>query len=206
MSEKIKYNYKELRGPDKFRQMMVDGVDAASEHFNKILIVIGVIFLGIIISYVVTTVNKKKDITANIAFEEALQTYNNGQILDSLEKFAEVNKNFSGRDISGLSLYYMGIINYDLEEYETTIENLNEFLNKKVKDEIVRDSANLTIGLSYFNLEKWNESIEYLSKINDDTSPYFDQAILHLGMSYEKSGDYERSEQIYKDILSNKGL
>ena len=205
MSEKIKYSYKELRGPDKFRQILADGIDLASNHFNKILIAIGLLFLILFVSYVFSTINKKKDIMANIEFQDALQTYNNGQILESLEKFEKVNKNFASRDISALSLYYMGIINYDLE-YDVTIQNLKDFLQKDIKDIIVKDSAILTIGLSYFNLKKWDESIEYLTKINDESSPYFNQAMLHLGMSYEKTGNYEKSEQIYKEILSKKGI
>ncbi len=204
MSEKIKYTFKELRKPDKFRELLANAIDNASNHFNKILIATAAIILVLIIFYVVSSVNKKKDISANIEFEEALKTYNNGEILESLDKFGEVNKKYSGRKISSLALYYIGIINYDLEEYHITIDNLKEFLNNKIEDEIIKESAILTIGLSYFNLKDWEESINYLSKINDSTSPYYDQSRLHLGMSYEKSGNFEKSEEIYKEILSKR--
>lgn len=206
MSEKIKYTAKELRKPDRLRQILADGVDSASKHFNKILIAVGLIFLGIIILFVSSSIGKKKEINANIEFQNALDTYNSGQILESLDKFSEVNEKFGKGKISTLALYYMGLINYDLEEYDLTIKYLEEFLDRKIDDKIIRESAILNIGLSYFNLGKWQESIEYLSKIQDDSSPYYKQAMLHLGMSYEKNGDFEKSEEIYRQILSNNSI
>jgi len=58
------------------------------------------------------------------------------------------------------------------------------------------------IGLSAFELEKWDNSIEYFSEVNRSESPYYVQARRQLSLVYEKIGEPEKAEKIRKEISS----
>ncbi|MGH7885410.1 MAG: tetratricopeptide repeat protein [Thermodesulfobacteriota bacterium] len=204
MAEKIKYTQKELKRPDKIRKILSSGLENASRHFNKIAIGIGILLLLFIIAYFLTSGSSKKELLANQMFDRALKTYNTGGALEALNMFKELNSQYPNNKISKLALYYAGIINYEIERYEESIVDLSAFFKNKINDKIIIDSAYLTLGLSSYNLQKWDDSIEYLSKIDDETSPYFEQAKLHQGLSYEKKGDFEKSKEIFDKVLVNR--
>ena len=95
------------------------------------------------------------------------------------------------------------MVNYDLEKYEETISSLVEYLDDSPKNQLLEDSANFTIGLSYYNLEKWQDSEKYLSKLQNSGSPYEKQANVNLALAYEKLGQFDKAEDIYKNVLDN---
>ena len=58
---KIKYTTKELKRPDKFREFLAESLEGLSEHFNKILIGIGVIAVGLLAVCFVSSQQEEKD-------------------------------------------------------------------------------------------------------------------------------------------------
>ena len=203
MSEKIKYTIKELKQPDKFRQFISDLVDTAAENFNKILYAVGGIVVILMVIYLVSSHMEKKAQIAGEMFENALVQYNSGNIEPALEGFATLIKEHPSQQSAKLALYYTGILNYDLGEYEKTVTSLEEYLNDSPDNKLLEDSANFTLGLSYYNLENWQEAENYLSRLQNTGSPYEKQANINLGLTYEKLGQFEKAEDIYKNFLNN---
>ncbi len=202
---KIKYTTKELKRPDKFREYLVEFLEGLSEHFNKILISIGVIVVALLGVCFVSSQQEEKDLLANEQFRKAVESYNSGEMETSLSQLQTLHEEHAGTEVSVLALYQMGMINYQLGNFEEATKHLELFLNEDPEDSIFRDGANLVIGLSAFKLEKWDKSIEHLSEIDRSTSPYYVQARRQLSLVYEKTGEPEKAEKIRRETPSETG-
>ncbi len=202
MSRKIKVTQKELKSPDKFREAVSNTIIFLSDNYKKILLVIFVAIIIAVITFVLINRLEKKNLEANAEFSEASKIYGNGNSEEALSKFLAVREKYPDTRIASIALYYAGSINYELGNYEQSISQLNDFMNSDLNDQMLRDAAYLTLGLSSFNLGKWQEAIEYLSELNNDGGPYENQAKLHIGMSLEKLGRSDEAEEIYKRILN----
>ena len=202
---KIKYTTKELKRPDRFREFLAESLEGLSEHFNKILIGIGVIAVALIGICFASSQQEEKDLLANEQFKKALESYDGGEMKNSLSQLQTLREEHPKTDVSVLALYQMGMINYQLENYQEAIKHLELFLEEDPEDGIFRDGANLVIGLSNFKLEKWNKSIEYFSEVDGSESPYYVQARRHLSLVYEKTGEPEKAEKIRKETPSQAG-
>lgn len=202
---KIKYTTKELKRPDKFREYLVEFLEGLSEHFNKILISIGVIVVALLGVCFVSSQQEEKDLLANEQFRKAVESYNSGEMETSLSQLQTLHEEHPGTEVSVLALYQMGMINYQLGNFEEATNHLELFLDEDPEDGIFRDGANLVIGLSAFELEKWDKSIEHLLEIDGSTSPYYVQSRRHLSLVYEKTGEPEKAEKIRKETPSGVG-
>jgi tetratricopeptide (TPR) repeat protein len=202
---KIKYTTKELKRPDKFREYLVEFLEGLSEHFNKILISIGVIVVALLGVCFVSSQQEEKDLLANEQFRKAVMSYNSGEMETSLSQLQTLHEEHSGTEVSILALYQMGMINYQLGNFEEATKHLELFLDEDPEDGIFHDGANLVIGLSAFKLERWDKSIEHLSEIDGSTSPYYVQARRQLSLVYEKIGEPEKAEKIRSETPSNVG-
>ena len=203
---KIKYTTKELKRPDRFREFLAESLEGLSEHFNKILIGIGVIVVGLLGVCFVSSQQEEKDLLANEQFRKAVQSYNSGEMETSLSQLQALREEHSGTEVSVLALYQIGMINYQLGNFEEAIRHLGLFLDEDPEDGIFRDGANLVTGLSAFKLERWDKSKEHLSEIDGSTSPYYVQARRHLSLVYEKTGEPEKAEKIRSETPSEAGL
>ena len=201
MSRKIKVTQKELKSPDKFREAVSNTILFLSDNYKKILLVISGVIIIAITAFVIINGLEKENLEANSEFSEASKLYSSGNSQEALSKFLAVREKYPDTRISTLALYYAGSINYELGNYEQSISLLNDFMNSDVNDQTLRDAAYLTLGLSSFNLGKWQEAVDYLSELNKDGGPYENQARLHIGMSLEKLGRSNEAEEIYKQIL-----
>jgi TolA-binding protein len=202
MSRKIKVTQKELKSPDKFREAVSNTILFLSDNYKKILLVIFVVITIAVITFVLINRLEKRDLEANSEFSEASKIYSDGNSQEALSKFLAVREKYPDTRISTIALYYAGSINYELGNYDQSISQLNDFMNSDLDDQTLKDAAYLTLGLSSFNLGKWQEAIDYLSQLNQDGGPYANQARLHIGMSLEKLGRSDEAEEIYKQILN----
>lgn len=203
---KIKYTTKELKRPDKFREYLVEFLEGLSEHFNKILISIGVIVVALLGVCFVSSQQEEKDLLANEQFRKAVESYNSGEMETSLSQLQILHEEHAGTEVSVLALYQMGMINYQLGNFEEATKHLELFLDEDPEDGIFRDGANLVIGLSAFELERWDKSIEYFSEVDKSESPYYIQARRQLSLVYEKTGEPEKAEKIRSEIPGKAGL
>ena len=200
---KIKYTPKELKRPDRFRGFLAGSLEDLSRNFNKILAVVGVVAAGLLAAYLLSSQEDKKDFLANERFRKALESYEDGEMEAAVSELEALREEYPKADISTVAIYQMGMISYKQEKFQEAMDSLSLFLEKSdIEDGVIRDGANLIIGLSGFKLEKWDESVKYLSEVNDGESPYYDQARRHLGIVYEKKGEKEKAERIWRELDS----
>lgn len=202
---KIKYTTKELKRPDRFREFLAESLEGLSEHFNKILIGIGVIVVGLLGICFSSSQQEEKDLLANEQFRKAIESYDDGEMKNTLSQLQTLREEHPKTDVSVLALYQMGMINYKLESYDEAIKHLESFLDEDPEDGIFQDGANLVIGLSAFKLEKWDKSIKHFSEVVGSESPYYIQARRQLSLVYEKTGEPEKAEKIRKETRTNPG-
>lgn len=198
--KKIKYTEKELKQPDEFNKTISRIIDFTSDHAKKILIAVAVIIVILIGAFFVNSSSQQKSIEANNMFEQALTKFYAGDTDGALQGFLDTEKNYPAQGVSNIALYYAALINFNNENYEESIRLLNQFEASELGEPMLVDSAILTQGLAYFNQNEWQKSIDYLSKITDPSSPYENQAKMHIAMSYEKLGDSDRATAIYYQI------
>ena len=203
---KVKYTTKELKRPDRFREFLAESLEGLSHHFNRILISIGVIAVALVAVCFVSSQQEETDLMANEQFRKALKSYDDGKMENSLSQLQTLREEYPKAGVSVLALYQMGMINYQIENYEEAIKHLELFIDEDPEDGIFRDGANLVIGLSAFELEKWDKSIEYFSEVNRNESPYYIQARRQLSLVYEKTGEPEKAEKIRSETPSETGL
>ena len=203
---KIKYTTKELKRPDRFRELLAESLEGLSHYFNKILIGVGVIVVVLLGVCFASSQQEEKDLLANEQFQKAIKSYDDGEMKNSLSQLQTLREEHPKADLSVLALYQMGTISYKLGNYEEAIKYLELFLDEDPEDDIFRDSANVIIGLSYFKLEQWDKSTEYLSEVDRSTSPYYVQARRHLSLVYEKTGEPKKAEKIRNETPSKAGL
>lgn len=201
MSERIKYTLKQLKRPDKFRQYAIELLEKSPQYFNKILYGTVIVILALVALYIVHVNKQANTNEANAIFQDAMSHYNSGQIEQALTTFSELNEKYPGQKSAELGIYYTGIINYEIGNYEESAESLTKYLNQGHDDALLKQSALFTIGLSHFNLGNWDQSIESLTELENQQSPYERKALLHIGLAYEKKGEYDRSEEYFKKVL-----
>ncbi len=199
--EKIKYTQKELKQPDKFTAFIVRLVDKVEKNFNKILfaLVATVLVFAFVLGFNFYQ-NKKSD-GVGAKFADALELYNSGNAEEALGRFSDIASRYPDEQAAKLSIYYSGTIYYDSDQYEKSIEKMQEYLESKPDSQVLRDSSNLTLGLAYYNLQKWEDSIKSLSKIDSSDSLYRKAAKINLALAYEKTGQAQKAQEIYKLIL-----
>jgi tetratricopeptide (TPR) repeat protein len=204
MAEKIKYTEKELKQPDRFVGAIESAVNFAGDHSRLLLAVVGAIIVILVGAYFINITTENKAFDANIMFNEALDLYNEGNEEEALAGFLETAETYSGESISNIAIYYAGLINYNLGNYEDSRQLLSEFLASDVKERMLRDSAILTQGLASYSEGNWTQAIEYLTKLESGTgSPYETMGKLHLAFSYQRSGQPQKANEVYKDMYES---
>lgn len=201
MAEKIKFTAKELKKPDVYRQFFADLIDRASKNFNFILYCFAGLIVAVVILFIFTSYSEKKSAEASKVFDDALEKYNTGNIDEAKVDFKTLIDGYPSDKSAKLARYYSGLLNYEIGEYEESIKILKSFINNSPPDKLLKESAELMIGLSNFNLQNWQEAITYFSKIEDTESPYIKKAKLHLGLSYEKLGQFDKAQEVYENFL-----
>ena len=204
MAEKIKYTEKELKQPDRFVGAIERAVDFAADHSRVLLAVVGAIIVILVGAYFMNTSAENKAFEANIVFDEALELYKSGDKEGALAGFLETADKYSSEEISNIAIYYAGLTNYNLGNYEESRQLLSQFLASDVSDRMLRDSAILTQGLASYSEGNWTEAIEYLSAISTGSgSPYETMGRLHLAFSYQRSGQAQKANEVYKEMYEN---
>lgn len=204
MAEKIKYTEKELKQPDRFVGAIESAVNFAGDHSRVLLAVVGAVIVILVGAYFMNTSAENKAFEANIMFDEALDLYNSGNEEEALAMFLETAEKYSDENISNIAVYYAGLINYNMGNYEESRQLLSKFLSSDVQESMLRDSALLTQGLASYSEGDWTQAIEYLTKIETGTgSPYETMGKLHLAFSYQRSGQLQKANEVYEDMYES---
>lgn len=201
MAKKIKYTQKELKGPDKFTTAVISGFEYFQDHTTKILVIVVAVIVVLAGSYAINVYRGKKNEQASVMFDQAVLKYDSGSYEEALDEFKAVQREFPDKNISAISLYYIGLINYNQGNYEESARTLNDFINSGIDESMLIQSAILTQGLASFEEGKWQQAIEYLTKLESEPfGPYGDRAKLYMALSYEKLGQPEKAETLYREL------
>ena len=204
MAEKIKYTEKELKQPDKFVGAIESAVNFAGDHSRVLLAAVGAIIVVIVGAYFINTSAENNAFEANTSFDAALEQYALGNEDEALTMFLNTADEYSGEDISNIAVYYAGIINYNQGNYEESRKLLSRFLASDVSDSMLRDSAILTQGLASYSEGNWEQAIEYLTTLRTGVgSPYETMGQLHLAFSYQRSGQPQKANEVYKEMYES---
>ena len=201
MAKKIKFTQKEIKSPDKFRQSVKDAIEFTSDNYKKVLLAAGGVIIVIVAIMVTNIFYEKRELQANAKLREAIELYSNKDLEQALNDLTSIKEEYPQVDISKIVNYYMGLISYDIGNYDETIDQLTEFVSSGVSDQILIDSANLTMGMASYNIGKWQQAIGYLSMVDKGDGPYGAQAKLLMSLSLEKQGKISEAEDTYREVL-----
>jgi len=96
--------------------------------------------------------------------------------------------------------YYQADLNFKLGKFEEAIKLAKKQLPKSDRKEV--SELNKIIGESYFNLEKYNEAIPYLTEYNGRQGKWNNTDYYQLGYAYYKQGDFENAISEFNKIIS----
>jgi tetratricopeptide (TPR) repeat protein len=113
--------------------------------------------------------------------------------------FLDIIKNYSGTDAANLSLYSAGMAYYNLNDFENSIDFLQDF---KSEDEVLKSLALGAIGDSFAELDQLEDALDaYVSAAssssNNYTSPKF---LLKAGNIASILGEKSAALKFYKKI------
>jgi hypothetical protein len=201
MATKIKYTQKELKGPDKFSSTVIAGFEYFSDHSKKIVLIVVAVIAVLVAAYVLQGMKENKEEEAADMFNSAEAQFYAGNEEEALNGFLALRKEFPDNKISKIALYYAGVINFRLGNYDESINELNEFLHSGVDEDLLIQSALLTQGLARFEQGNWRQAVEFLSQFEKmPEGPIRDRARIHLAMSYRKLGQTQKADMIYKEL------
>ena len=98
--------------------------------------------------------------------------------------------------------YYQADLNFKLGKFEKAIELALEQLPNS--DETETSELNKIIGESYFNLEKYAESLPYLREYKGKRGRWNNTDYYQLGYTYYKQGDYESAISEFNKIVDGR--
>ncbi|MGH7892792.1 MAG: tetratricopeptide repeat protein, partial [Thermodesulfobacteriota bacterium] len=134
-------------------------------------------------------------------FNSAVVQLNAGNDQEALNGFNALRNEFPDNKITKIAVYYAGIISFRLGNYDESVNDLNQFLNSGVEEDMLIQSALLTQGLARFEQEKWQQAVELLSQFEKiPEGPLHERARIHLALAYEKLGQPQKAEAIYKEL------
>ncbi|NIP39456.1 MAG: tetratricopeptide repeat protein [Candidatus Dadabacteria bacterium] len=203
MATKVKVTQKELKKPDKFLEFIDRSTNYLADNYKHIVyFVCGIIGL-ILIFFVINSYLAIKTSDANLLYNEAITARVAEDYDLALQKFALLQKDYSGQKVSELSLYYTASVYYNQNNYDQALSFATKFLNTNPKDSNMVDAAISLIAMSYLNKNEYNTAIDFASRITNPDSPYMGNAQMTKGLALEKLGRYEEAADIYNEILAN---
>ena len=114
----------------------------------------------------------------------------------------------------------LGEIYYQEGEFTKATEHLGEYekITSARKQELVRNDIYL-LGMSYYQLQDWQNAINYLNRIKKGDDALTENACFHLGNAYARTGQTEpaktayatavqlnKDEQLHEEALYNYAL
>ncbi|HMU43871.1 MAG TPA: tetratricopeptide repeat protein [Ignavibacteriaceae bacterium] len=143
------------------------------------------------------------ELFASAKFYSGESLFNLGKRRESLSAFEYLKENFRWTEFRSKALYRLGIIYFDLENYENCRENLITLLDSYPLDENT-GSALYWIGESYSRQNKLEDAVKFLEEAIEDkkNNSFVDYSLFTLANIYEKIGDYESAVIYYDKLLS----
>ncbi len=107
--------------------------------------------------------------------------------------------------------YYMlslvRLIQLDIlfEKYDNAFNLFSEYLNLTTSNDPNLESLILTVALTYFNQDRYDEAVKLLSEIKEESENYFLAQYL-LSKSYAATNNFVKAKEILSNLIRNKNV
>ncbi len=139
--------------------------------------------------------------TAKYYYSDALLNLNEKTAAASGFEF--IVNNFKWSAFRYKSLYKLGTIYFEEEDYDKSRKNLTQLLDEFPGNEHT-GSAYYLIGESYTKQNRLQDAITFLEEAvnNKRNNKYMDYSIYTLASTYEKTGEFDKAVKYYDQLLS----
>jgi len=182
-----------------FTQRVPDTYSSAMEQFNKKEYAAAVqLFDEFFIEY-----NLKDEIFASAKFFASEALLNLGQYNGAAEGFEYLVNRFEFTNYRDRSLYKLGLIYYQLKEFERSREKFKQLIDQHPATEYYGSSL-YWIGESFAIENRLEDAIIFFQEAisNRSNNNFIDYTIYSLANTYEKIGDYVSAVTYYDELLS----
>ncbi len=136
-----------------------------------------------------------------VAFFRGIELFNNGDLKGAVEHFDKSEKHPLSSNIRAQSLFWKGEAHFRLENYQETVDILNQFLTTRGAFQLPEyKMANYTIGYAQFKLKNYPQAIAAFRKFiseKDIRLKHRNDAYLRIADSYFVTKNYSSSIEFY---------
>lgn len=199
--------------PNKFQQFF----DTYRKQVNigaiSIIVLVALIF---VIQYFVSKSKQEKEIKASVAISRIMEYLNNADYQKALygdnsrkvrgEKIiglVDIVKAYEGLPQGKLAALYAGNCFLSLDKFNEALEYFN--IASKSKAKIVLEGASAGMAVAYENLNNFAQAAKYWENASNfaDAIPIKDRYAYYEALCYEKLGNKEKAEQLYRIIIGH---
>lgn len=141
-----------------------------------------------------------------VSYYRGVEQFNNGDFKGALESFKKSDKYPNNPSIRALSLFWQGESHYRLEQYQQSIDLMEEFQTTRGAFNLPEyNKANYTIAYSNFKLKNYPAAITAFRKFSttgEQPLKYINDAYLRIADSYFVTKNYDLSIEFYDRAAS----
>lgn len=147
--------------------------------------------------------NLLDEINATAKFYLAESYLNTGNKDAASVEYSYLINNFKWSSFREISLYKLGLLNYESKKYSRSRKNFQAILDEYPQSEYT-GSALYWIGESYSVEGRLSDAIDFLEEAvnKKQNNKYVDYSIFTLASTYENTGDYQNAVKYYDQLLS----
>ncbi len=136
-----------------------------------------------------------------VAFFRGVELFNNGDFRGAVEHFDKSEKHPRNSNIKAQSLFWKGEAHFRLENYQETVDILNQFLTARGAFRLPEyKMANYTLGYAQFKLKNYPQAITAFRKFIGESSiqlKHRNDAYLRIADSYFVTKNYASGIEFY---------
>ncbi|MBN02144.1 MAG: hypothetical protein CMJ77_23830 [Planctomycetaceae bacterium] len=150
-------------------------------------------------------VSGNPDLAEKVLYKLGWSNYQRKQVDAALASFVDQVKEFPEGKLLGDAHFMQGECQFQTEKYDQALTAYAAATAHPLSSNTIKTLAHLHAGQAAAQLEKWQESLEWLEKINQDQP----QSAFGLEIKYEMAwaqqnlGNLEVAEQLYGDVAAN---
>ena len=166
---KKKIKKKELK-KDPFFEEIDKSFRFYKQNQQTIIISLLVIVLVVLIGWYYFHLQNKKNEEAAGQFGIAQFYLSSQQYENAAKKFEEINESFPNTKYGNLTLYYLGYIDYNTNQFDKATKYFNDFLEKDCDDNVINGAAYIALAKIYEDKNNFSEAGANYKKAFEITS------------------------------------
>jgi len=164
-------------------------------------ILTGVLVLLALLFFMKKQVWEPAELEAKNLAWEAQYAFEKDSFQLAQDLFAEITEDFGSTEAGNGALFYKGVSEMKLGQFEEAIESFKSF---DADGYIIPGIKNGLLGDCYSEIGEWEKAVDYYEKAgeiakSEITSPYY---LKKAGILLEQNNDAEKAHEIYEEILN----